>query len=48
MKNNVLDSIIKIPVNKPTPLCQCGTWSIVYPAEYTYKTKKNKLDRRRK
>lgn len=41
MKNNVLDSIIKIPVNKPTPLYQCGTWSTVYPAMYTYKRRNN-------
>jgi hypothetical protein len=36
-KSNVLDSIIKIPVSKPTVLHQCGTWSIVYPARYTSK-----------
>jgi len=36
-KSNVLDSMIKIPVSKPTLLHQCGTWSIVYPAEYTSK-----------
>ena len=41
MKNNVSDTMIKIPVSKPTPLCQCGTWSIVYPPNYTYKRRKN-------
>jgi hypothetical protein len=41
MKNNVLDTIINIPVSKPTPLCQCGTWSIVYPPNHTYKRGKN-------
>ena len=40
-KSNVLESMIKIPVSKPTLLHQCGTWSIVYPARYTYKRRKN-------
>lgn len=31
-KKNVLDSMITIPVTKPTRLNQCGTWSVVYPA----------------
>ncbi len=38
---NVLDGMITIPVIKPILLCQCGTWSTVYPAQYTY-NKKNK------
>ena len=32
---------IRIPVSKPTPINQCGTWSMVYPPEYT-KKRKNK------
>ena len=28
---------IRIPVSKPTPINQCGTWSIIYPAEWTKK-----------
>ena len=31
----LLQGMIEIPVDKPTPLNQCGTWSIVYPSEYT-------------
>jgi len=36
-KSKLLDSMITIPVSKPTPLNQCGTISIVYPPEYTKK-----------
>ena len=32
-KKNVLDSMITIPVTKPTRLNQCGTWSVVYPPD---------------
>ena len=24
---------IRIPVSKPTPINQCGTWSIIYPSD---------------
>ena len=34
-QDTLLQGIIKIPVSKPTWLNQCGTWSIVYPNEYT-------------
>ena len=33
--DTLLQGMIEIPVDKPTPLNQCGTWSIVYPSEYT-------------
>tara|TARA_R110000851_G_scaffold290107_1_gene444425 strand:+ start:500 stop:724 length:225 start_codon:yes stop_codon:yes gene_type:complete len=33
----LLQGMIDIPVNQPTLLNQCGTWSIVYPSEYTRK-----------
>ena len=33
----LLQGMINIPVSKPTWLNQCGTWSIVYPNEYTRK-----------
>tara|TARA_R100000808_G_scaffold4606_1_gene14788 strand:- start:1960 stop:2067 length:108 start_codon:yes stop_codon:yes gene_type:complete len=29
--------MIEIPVSEPAWLNQCGTWSIVYPNEYTRK-----------
>ena len=35
--DTLLQGMINIPVDKPTPLNQCGTWSIVYPYEYTRK-----------
>ena len=31
---DVLKTMICIPVIQATPINQCGTWSIVYPAEY--------------
>ena len=33
--DTLLQGMIEIPVDKPTPLNQCGTWSIVYPYEDT-------------
>ena len=36
-EDTLLQGMISIPVNKPTLLNQCGTWSIVYPSEYTRK-----------
>ena len=33
----LLQGMINLPVGKPTWLNQCGTWSIVYPNEYTRK-----------
>ena len=33
----LLQGMINLPVSKPTWLNQCGTWSIVYPNEYTRK-----------
>ena len=33
--SKVLDSMITLPVTKPTILIQCGNVSTVYPAEYT-------------
>ena len=33
----LLQGMISLPVSKPTWLNQCGTWSIVYPNEYTRK-----------
>lgn len=36
-QDTLLQGMISIPVDKPTPLNQCGTWSIVYPSEYTRK-----------
>ena len=37
--DTLLQGMINIPVSKPTWLNQCGTWSIVYPYEYTRKEK---------
>ena len=34
-QDTLLQGMIDIPVSKPTWLNQCGTWSIVYPNEYT-------------
>ncbi len=34
-KDTLLQGMISIPVSKPTWLNQCGTWSLVYPNEYT-------------
>ena len=31
--NNVLDTMIKIPVKKPTELNQCGTLNTVFPPQ---------------
>jgi len=36
-QDTLLQGMINIPVDKPTPLNQCGTWSTVYPNEYTRK-----------
>ena len=36
-QDTLLQGMIEIPVSKPTLLHQCGTWSIVYPYEYTSK-----------
>ena len=36
-EDTLLQGMINIPVSKPTLLNQCGTWSIVYPSEYTRK-----------
>ena len=38
-EDTLLQGMISIPVSKPTLLTQCGTWSIVYPSEYTRKEK---------
>ena len=38
---DVLDTQITIPVSKPQLVNQSGTWSIIYPAEWT-KKRKNK------
>jgi len=34
-QDTLLQDMIKIPVNKPIWINQCGNWSIVYPNEYT-------------
>jgi len=34
-EDTLLQGMISIPVSKPTWLNQCGTWSLVYPNEYT-------------
>ena len=36
-EDTLLQGMINIPVSEPTWLNQCGTWSIVYPNEYTRK-----------
>ena len=36
-QDTLLQGMIKIPVNEPTWLNQCGAWSLVYPNEYTRK-----------
>lgn len=36
-QDTLLQGMISIPVDKPTPFNQCGAWSIVYPSEYTRK-----------
>ena len=32
---DLLEGMISIPVSRPVWLNQCGTWSVVYPPEYT-------------
>lgn len=40
-ENSVLQEMIDIPVEKPTPLVQCGTDNTVYPPNKPCKEKEN-------